>query len=86
MLAFALLGKVLSPQYLLWILPFVATLDGREGRWARPLLLAAGVLTTLVYFWAGVGLMNFHPLAIAILNARNLLLVAIFALMVRVAS
>ena len=82
-LAFALFGKVFSPQYLLWILPFVATLDGREGRWARPMLLAAGVLTTLVYFWAGVGLLNFHPLAIAILNARNLLLVAIFALMVR---
>ncbi len=82
-LAFALFGKVLSPQYLLWILPFVATLDGREGRWARPLLLAAAVLTTLVYFWAGVGLLSFHPLAIAILNARNLLLVAIFALMVR---
>lgn len=82
-LAFALFGKVLSPQYILWILPFVATLDGRPGRWARPLLLVAGVLTTLVYFWAGVGLLNFHPLAIAILNARNLLLIAIFALMVR---
>ena len=42
--------------------------------------MSACLMTTLVYFWSGVGLLNFHPLAIAILNARNLTLVAIFVL------
>ena len=81
-LGFALFGKVLSPQYLLWILPFVASLDGRGGRWGRPLFVAAGILTSLIYFWAGVGLLEFHPLAVAILNARNALLVAMFVTMI----
>jgi Glycosyltransferase family 87 len=82
-LAFALFGKVLSPQYMLWILPFVVTMDDRAGRWARPILVFACLMTTLVYFWSGVGLLNFHPLAIAILNARNGVLVAIFVIMIR---
>ena len=77
-LAFALFSKVLSPQYLLWLLPFAATLEGRAGARSRPLLVAACGLTTLLYFWAGVGLVQFHPLAIAILNGRNVLLLGIF--------
>ena len=82
-LAFALFGKVLSPQYLLWMLPFVAALEGRTGRIGRPLLMLACGLTTLLYFWAGVGLLQFHPLAVAILNIRNLLLLALFVILTR---
>jgi len=81
-LAFTVFGKVLSPQYLLWIIPFAAVLEGRSGRWARPIVLAACVFTTLVYFWAGVGLIRYHPLAVAILNARNALLLAALAVFV----
>ncbi|MDB5352617.1 MAG: hypothetical protein JWN86_3864 [Planctomycetota bacterium] len=81
-LAFAVFGKVLSPQYVLWVLPFVATLGGRSGRWARPIVLAACVATSLVYFWAGVGVLMFHPLAVGLLNVRNALLVGLLGLMI----
>ena len=80
-LAFALFGKVLSPQYLIWLLPFVATLEGQAGRMGRPVLMVACGITTLLYFWAGVGLLEFHPLAVAILNVRNLLLLGLFAIL-----
>jgi hypothetical protein len=40
-LGFLLAGKVLSPQYLLWVLPFPLAMAGRAGRWARGLTLAA---------------------------------------------
>jgi len=79
--AFATFGKVLSPQYLLWMLPFVVILEGRTGQLARPLLAACCLLSSLVYFWAGVGLLSFHPLAVAILVVRNLGLVALLWVM-----
>lgn len=79
-LAFAVFAKVLSPQYLVWIIPFAATWEGRAGRLVRPITLAACVLTTLLYFWAGVGLVNLHPIAVTILNARNGLLLVMFAI------
>ncbi len=75
--AFATLGKVLSPQYMLWCLPFVMALPGRAGRYARPLMLACCGLSSLAYFWAGVGLLSFHPLAVGILLARNLGMLAL---------
>lgn len=80
-LAFLIGGKVLSPQYLLWVAPFVLALDGPSGRRARPLLLLGCVLTTAVYPWSFIGLTRFHPLAVAILNARNLVLLALFVIL-----
>jgi hypothetical protein len=46
-LAFIITGKVFSPQYLLWMLPFVAVLErpiARLGFW----LFAAGCAATLI--------------------------------------
>ena len=46
-LAFILTGKVFSPQYLIWLLPFIAVLEGplaRRGFW----LFAAGCAATLI--------------------------------------
>ena len=46
-LAFIITGKVFSPQYLIWLLPFIAVLDGpmaRRGFW----LFAAGCAATLI--------------------------------------
>jgi uncharacterized membrane protein len=74
LLAAIAFGKVLSPQYLVWLLPCVALVLPR-----RPLLGAAGlgllVLTHLEFpalYWRFVA---FAPLPVAIVVLRNALLV-----------
>jgi hypothetical protein len=80
-LAFVVTGKVLSPQYLIWLVPFVAVLGGKTGRRARPLLLAGALATSAVYPWSFMGLIRFHPLAVALLNLRNGLLLALLGVL-----
>jgi hypothetical protein len=48
-LAFVAFGKVLSPQYLVWLLPLAAVVAGRRHHLA-PALIAAAALTTQLYF------------------------------------
>jgi hypothetical protein len=67
-------GKVLSPQYLLWFLPFAVALEGRVGRRVRPLFFLSCILTTWMYPW-GV------RLPIVVYNLRNTTLVGIWLLM-----
>ncbi|MBX6316144.1 MAG: hypothetical protein IRY99_25020, partial [Isosphaeraceae bacterium] len=76
-LAFIVTGKVLSPQYVMWVLPLVAVIEGRTGRKARWLYLVVCLATTAVYPWSFMGLMHLEPLAAVILNLRNALLVAL---------
>jgi hypothetical protein len=79
--AFAVFGKVLSPQYLLWILPFAATIPEASGRPVRVLFLASAVVTLWLFPWTFGALWGLKPWAFAILNLRNGMLVALWALL-----
>ncbi len=69
-----LANKVLSPQYVAWLLPFGALLPWRK----TALLLAICLLTTTVYPLLFDDLRRIQPLAVDILNVRNLLLLGMF--------
>jgi uncharacterized membrane protein len=74
--AFIAFGKVLSPQFLLWLIPLVPLVRGRRGYAATALLTLALVLTQVWFprrYWDYVN--AFHN-ADAVL-ARNLALVAL---------
>jgi uncharacterized membrane protein len=78
--AFIVFGKVLSPQYLIWLVPLVPLLRGRRGL-AATALLAAALVATQVYFpWSYFEYVDTFHLAWVVL-ARNLLLVALLAVL-----
>jgi hypothetical protein len=82
---FILLNKVLSPQFLIWLHPFLALLLVRSGRWP-----AIGVL----WFWVSVAtatlfpydyaaLVALKPRAEVLLLARNVALAAVTVFLIR---
>jgi uncharacterized membrane protein len=82
--------KVLSPQYLTWLVPLVPLVRGRRGRAATLLFLVAVLLTQIeLYGWIpvhgvpGTSQLVGEPHAWLpwILLSRNLLLVAVFGLL-----
>jgi hypothetical protein len=78
--AFVAFGKVLSPQYLIWLVPLVALVHGGRGA-AAMILLAAALVSTQGWFpddyWDYAGA---YELAWLVL-VRNLLLVALLAVL-----
>jgi uncharacterized membrane protein len=82
--AWVLFGKVLSPQYLLWLLPLVAVVIGRKpAKLAFPLTLVAALgLTQAVYPGRYDELVRLDSLPIWLLVARNALLVVLAAALV----
>ena len=79
-----LFGKVLSPQYLLWLVPLVAVVVGRRpAKLAFPVGLVAAIsLTHAVYPNRYDELIRLDTLPIALLVSRNLLLVVLAAALV----
>jgi len=73
-LAFIATGKVFSPQFLIWLIPYLAALEGPIARRARWLFLAVAVATV-----GSPGLFGFLPrtsLAVILAyNGRNVLVV-----------
>jgi uncharacterized membrane protein len=78
--AFVALGKVLSPQFMIWLVPLVVLVGGTEL-----VLLALALATTQLWFpfryWDLVK--EFDPLASWLVLVRDLLLVALLVALVR---
>jgi hypothetical protein len=80
---FVALGKVLSPQYMIWLVPLVPLVRGRRGVAASAVLGAALILTQLWFpdrYWDIV--FGFGGFESALVLARDLVLVALLAVLV----
>jgi hypothetical protein len=81
--AFVAFGKVLSPQFLIWLIPVVPLVRGRRGVWASALLATALVLTQIWFPFRYFRLaLHFEPGLSWLLLARDLTLVALTAVLV----
>jgi hypothetical protein len=81
LVAFVALGKVLSPQFLIWLLPLVPLVRGRRGLAASALLGLALLLTQVwfpIRYW---DLVAFEAFPSWVLLARNLVLLALLAVL-----
>jgi hypothetical protein len=80
MVSLTVTGKVLSPQYMVWLLPVIPLVAGRYWRAATATFVAVLLLTQVEfpnYYWDVVAL---HRSEIIILIVRNLLLIALLVL------
>jgi hypothetical protein len=81
--AFVALGKVVSPQFLIWLIPLVPLVRGRRGLLASALLAAGLVLTQLWFpyrYWELA--LEFDTPASWLVLARDLVLLGVLAVLV----
>ncbi len=81
--AFVALGKVLSPQFLIWLIPLVPLVRGRRGLAAGGLFALALVLTQLWFpfrYWELA--LDFGALPSWLVLARDLVLVLLLGVLV----
>lgn len=78
---FVAFGKVLSPQFLIWLVPLVPLVRGRRGLTASALLAAALVLTQVEFPFRYWRLVALDELPSWVLLARDLVLVSLAALL-----
>lgn len=84
LVAFVALGKVLSPQFLIWLIPVVPLVYGRRGLIASALLGITLIVTQLWFpyrYWDLA--LHFDPLESWLVLVRDLLLVALFVYLAR---
>ena len=87
LLAFAALGKVLSPQFLIWLVPFAALAWTRSERVLALLLGGAVLLTQLEFPGRYTSLVDEHTPVILLVAVRNaVLLVALGLTLARLAG
>jgi hypothetical protein len=80
--AFVVFGKVLSPQFLIWLVPLVALVRGRRGLAAGSLLVACMIATQLWFPYRYHDLArHFEAFPSALVLLRDVGLVALFALL-----
>jgi hypothetical protein len=78
--AFVALGKVLSPQFLIWLIPLVPLVRGRRGLLATAILTTALLLTQVWFPGKYFDYVDFFHDAGVVL-ARNLTLVALLVVL-----
>ncbi|MBI2853466.1 MAG: DUF2029 domain-containing protein [Chloroflexi bacterium] len=81
LLIFLMVGKVLSPQFLIWLFPLLALLGGRNRWWLWGLFILAAGATQYVYPYKYWELMLMRAPPVAVLAIRNLLLIAFTVLL-----
>jgi hypothetical protein len=81
--AFAVLGKVLSPQYMLWLVPLGALAFAWRLHALAAAVAAAAVLTQVEFPARYFDLVDREPFPIAVVAARNLVLLAVLVLALR---
>jgi hypothetical protein len=79
--AFVALGKVLSPQFLIWLLPIVPLVRGRRGLAASALLAVALLLTQVWFPIRYFDLVAFDRFPSWVLLVRDLVLVALLVVL-----
>ena len=79
--AFVVFDKVLSPQFLIWLLPIVPLVRGRRGLGASALLAVALLLTQVWFPIRYFDLVAFDPFPSWVLLARDLVLVALLVVL-----
>jgi hypothetical protein len=80
---FVAFGKVLSPQFLIWLVPLVPLVRGRRGLAASTLLAVALVITQVWFpfrYWDLA--LEFDPVASWLVLLRDLVLVALFVVLI----
>jgi len=81
LVALVITSKILSPQFMLWILPAAALVGGRIGVLARRVFLPCCVATSVLFPWFFDRLLRGDQLIVTVLNLRNLLLVFLLFLL-----
>jgi Glycosyltransferase family 87 len=79
---FVAFGKVLSPQFLIWLIPLVPLVRGRRGLAASGVLAAALVLTQIEFPYRYWGLVALDELPSWILLGRDFVLAALAAVLI----
>jgi Glycosyltransferase family 87 len=82
--AYIAFSKVLSPQYLVWLFPLVPLVGGRRGVRACVLLVVVTSMTQIWEPWRfGDYFRHFTPWITWLIVARDLLIVALLAVLIR---
>lgn len=76
-------GKVLSPQFMIWLLPLAPLIRGRDRNFILSLFGAILLLTQLEFPFLYGELLSLNPVMVLLVATRNVLLIWLAAVLVR---